>query len=312
MRARLRPSSSGASARRGRARSASSRVLHPPICDMVRSGCTKPSSLTWCLSSFSHTAARMIALELVVGRPGAQRAAQVGLGHREQAGAQLALGGHPDPVAVAAEGLADRRDEADRALAVGELPAPRRAVALAAHVLERIGGVDQPPHLGVGQHAVARPRAVGVERHELDEADLVRVLAGELGEAHDLVLGEVLQRDHVDLDRAQLGVLLGRREPFEHLLERVAAGELEEAVGRQRVERDVDAPQAGGHELLDLAAEQVAVGRQREVVDVLVRAQQLDELPQLAARERLAAGQADVVHAHARQQRRRAARSPRS
>ena len=83
---------------------------------------------------------------------------------------------------------------------------------------ERIRGVDQPPDLGVGQHAVARPRAVAVQRHELDEADLVRVLAGELGEAHDLVLGEVLQRDDVDLDRPQLGVLLGRREPLEHLL----------------------------------------------------------------------------------------------
>jgi hypothetical protein len=68
----------------------------------------------------------MMRLELVVARAGAQRVAQVGLGHREQAGAQLALGGDPDPVAVAAEGLAHRGDKADRALSVGELPAPRR------------------------------------------------------------------------------------------------------------------------------------------------------------------------------------------
>ena len=89
---------------------------------------------------------------------------------------------------------------------------------------ERVRGVDQPAHLLVGQHAVARPRAVAVERHELDEADLVRVLARELGEAHDLVLGEVLQRDDVDLDRAQLRVALGGREPVEHLLRASCGG----------------------------------------------------------------------------------------
>ena len=212
-------------------------------------------------------------LELRIGRAGAQRTAQVGLGHREQAGAQLALGGDADPVAVTAERLAHRGDEPDRALPVGELPAPRRAVTLAPQLLQRVRGVDQPPHLGVGQHAVPGPRAVGVQRHELDEADLVRVLARELREAHDLVLGEVLQRHHVDLDRAQLRVPLRRREAVQHLLERVAARELEEAVRGQRVQRDVHAAQAGAHKLLDLALEQVAVGGQREVVDVLVGAQ---------------------------------------
>ena len=185
---------------------------------MVRAGCTKPASLTWCLSSFRQTASRTIALELVVGRAGAQRLAQVGLVHREQAGAQLALGGHADAVAVAAERLGDGGDEADLALPVGEAPAARRAVALAADGLERIRRVDQPPISALGSTRSRVHVAVGVERHELDEADLVRVLAGELGEAHDLVLGEVLQRDDVDLDRAQLGVLLGGREPCEHLV----------------------------------------------------------------------------------------------
>ena len=113
----LRPS--GASPSRTSS-SASSIRDHPPIRDIVRAGCTNPGSLTWCLSSLRQTASRMICLELRVGRAGAQRAAQVGLGHREQAGAQLALGGQADAVAVAAERLGDGGDEAHLAAAVGE------------------------------------------------------------------------------------------------------------------------------------------------------------------------------------------------
>src|SRR3954453_12428459 len=51
-------------------------------------------------------------LEVVVGRAGPQRAAQVGLVVAEQARAQAAVGGDADAVAVAAERLADRVDEA--------------------------------------------------------------------------------------------------------------------------------------------------------------------------------------------------------
>src|SRR4051812_39498385 len=59
-------------------------------------------------------------LQLVVADAGAQRRAQVGLVDREEAGPQAALGCDPDAVAVAAERLTDRVDEADPALAVGE------------------------------------------------------------------------------------------------------------------------------------------------------------------------------------------------
>jgi hypothetical protein len=130
----------------------------------------------------------------------------------------------------------------------------------------------------------------------------VRSASSELREADDLVLGEVAQRDDVDLDRAQLRVGLGGLEPGQHLGERVAPGELEEAVGGERVERDVDAAQPGAHEVADLALEQVAVGGQREVVDVVDRRQLLDQPPQLLAHERLAAGEAHVVDAHRAEQ----------
>ena len=51
----------------------------------------------------------------------AQRSAQVGLGPGEQAVADLAVGGQPDPVAGAAERLRDRGDDADRVVGAGHL-----------------------------------------------------------------------------------------------------------------------------------------------------------------------------------------------
>ena len=104
---------------------------------------------------------------------------------------------------------------------ISPLPSAKRvaaggAVALAAERHELVLGLDDRPHLGVGQDLVLVPRLVGVERHELDEADLVGLLARERGEAQDLVLGEAAQRDRVDLDRAQLGVRLGGLEAGEH------------------------------------------------------------------------------------------------
>ena len=57
----------------------------------------------------------MTRLELGVVGARAQRLAQVGLADREQAGAELAVRGQADAVAVGAERLGDRVDEADLA-----------------------------------------------------------------------------------------------------------------------------------------------------------------------------------------------------
>src|ERR671933_972847 len=145
--------------------------------------------------------------DLVVARAVAQRRAQVGLVEGEQARAQAPVRGQADAVAVAAERLADGVDEADPALAVGEAVHARGGVGLARLGLERIHGGDRRADLLAGEDAVGRPAVVGVERHELDEADLVRVLARELGERERLLLGEPAHRDRVALDRVRLGML---------------------------------------------------------------------------------------------------------
>ena len=63
-----------------------------------------------------------------------------------------------------------------------------------------------------------------------------------------------------------------RVEPGQHAVERVAAGDLEEAGAGEAVDRDVDPVDPGGDEVGGLVGEQVAVGGQREVVDALDRA----------------------------------------
>ena len=79
-----------------------------------------------------------------------------------------------------------------------------------------------------------------------------------------------------------------------HLRQRVAPGDLEEAVAREGVERHVHPPQAGRGEVGRHALEQVAVGGQREVVEALDRGQQPDQGREIPAHERLAAGQAHI------------------
>src|SRR3954468_5720638 len=242
-------------------------------------------------------------LDLVVARAVAQRRAQVGLVDREQAGAQAAVGGKADAVAVAAERVADRVDEADLALAVGEAVRARGRVRLARLGLERVDGADRRADLLATEHAVGRPAVVGVERHELDEAHLVRVLARELGERDRLLLGEPAHRDRVDLDRVRLGVLREDLEAAQNARQRVAAGPLEEAGALERVDRDVEAVDARAHELLGVALEQVAVRRDREVLDARHAGEHRGERREVAADEWLAAGQAHVADAHVGEQR---------
>ena len=155
--------------------------------------------------------------------------------------------------------------------------------------------------LAAGQHLVLTPALVGVERHELDEADDVRLAAGERGEPRHLLLGEALDRDAVDLDRPQLGVALRFLEPAQHLVERVAPRDLGEAHVVERVEGDVDPAQARGDQRSGEAVEQDAVRRQREVADARDRGEQLDEHGQVAPDERLASRQPHLVDAHARE-----------
>ena len=106
-------------------------------------------------------------VELVVGRAAAQDGPQVELLEREQAGAELALGGDADAVALLAERLGDAGDHADVADAVG--------------VAEPLGRLD------VLRVVRAGDRQVLEREHRVDPLE-------DLVGRHDLVAGPVARR----------------------------------------------------------------------------------------------------------------------
>ena len=189
-----------------------------------------PGSPTWCFSSLRQTASRTICLELVVGRSRAHRLAQVGLAHREEAGAELALGGQAHPVAVRAERLGHRVDEAD--LAARRRRTGRRGRSLRARARARRAGRSRsiiarsssPVSTASGSQALSPSSGMNSMKRTW------KSLAGELGERQRLLLGEAPHGDRVDLDRAEPRVGGERLEAAQHLRQRVAAGDRVEAV----------------------------------------------------------------------------------
>ena len=97
------------------------RRAQPPIECISRSGWMNRAVLISCPSHFAATLSRMAsAISASVGAA-AEQAADVGLVEREEAVAELAVGGEANPVAAHAEGPADRGDQADAAPAVDEV-----------------------------------------------------------------------------------------------------------------------------------------------------------------------------------------------
>ena len=115
-------------------------------------------------------------VELVVAGAAAQDRPEVELLQGEQAGAQLPLRGHADAVALLAERLGDAGDDADVADAVGVAEPLGRLDMLGVagtgdrQMFEREHGVDAFEDLASRHDLFGNPAAVGVERHELNEA----------------------------------------------------------------------------------------------------------------------------------------------
>ena len=133
-----------------------------------------------CPAGLAHIAARQTASMAASSAP-VRNSRRRSLSSRgEQAAADLTVGGEPGPVASAAEGIRHRRDDADRADAAVDLPqlrrsgSPRRGVGLQIEVAAQRGEDGACPD-GV----VALPLVAGVERHLLDDSELVSVLEAE-------------------------------------------------------------------------------------------------------------------------------------
>src|SRR6266480_791999 len=138
----------------------------------------------------------------------------------------MTLGGQPDTVTHFAEGVADRRDDADPALATIAKPESRGGGrALIGHRLELKFAVDRLDDVAAGDDALHRPDAVGIEWHELDKADFIAFATREACEVDDLIVVAATHHDHIELDRAESGRTRGRQ-AAQHPVERIAAGEI--------------------------------------------------------------------------------------
>src|SRR4030081_1189021 len=112
--------------------------------------------------------------DLDIRRATAKQRLDVVLLDREQAGAQMPLGGQPDPVTDFAKGVADGGDDTDPALAaVAKFETRRGRGLLIRDGIERKLAVYRLDDVAARDHRIHRPDAVGIERHELDAADFI-------------------------------------------------------------------------------------------------------------------------------------------
>lgn len=135
----------------------------------------------------------------------AERVFEVVFDEAEEAGADLAVGGDPNTIAVAAEGFGDGGDDPDFGGGIGgeigEAPASGGFGGIGGVAGEEFeAGTNSGEHFATGDDELAEPGAAGVEGHEFDEAEGELMLMGELGEGGEFVVVEVAEDDGVDLD----------------------------------------------------------------------------------------------------------------
>ncbi len=216
--------------------------------DITRTGCSKPRAPMAWPGPFAATAPRTSSASsssLAPSRNGVRRSVS---DVREQTRPQLAVGGEPQPVAAVTERLGHARDDTHPAGCAVDEAVGRR---WGRPTLERLEGkaiVHRGEDLLGGDDARGDPSTAGAQRHVLDEAHVAAGATRERGELDDLVVVGASDDHDVDLDRCE--TRLGRGvDAGEHPVERVASGDLGEAVRDQRVEADVHPVQAGRGEL---------------------------------------------------------------
>jgi hypothetical protein len=160
---------------------------------------------------------------------------------------------------------------------------------------DRVDLVEDPPR---GHHLLSLPGVLGVERHVLDESDLVARLPRPRGEPDQFLVVRPADHDAVHLDGVHAGCL-GGAHPRQDGIQRVAPGHLGEAVPQQRVARDRGAVHPGLRERLREPLEQHAVRRQRDVQLRPRVTEHPDQDREIGANEGLATGHLQAPHPQA-------------
>ena len=101
-----------------------------------------------------------------------------------------------------AEGLRYRSDQADFAgRAVGETILARGFASLVRNLHQRPARVNALMNLGRGYDEASVPVAIGIQRHEFDEAHHQAALAGKFGEGFDFVVVDTAHENRVHFGR---------------------------------------------------------------------------------------------------------------
>src|SRR3982074_2917493 len=128
--------------------------------------------------------------ELFIRSAASHQFVQIMLPNREQAGAQLAIGGDADAAAVATERMRHRGNDSNLAHAIGEAIAPSGFATLVRNLLQRHKLRHARKNLVQRDHNLRSPNPIFFERHKLDEAHYHLLFTGKLSEVCDLIFIE--------------------------------------------------------------------------------------------------------------------------
>ena len=245
--------------------------------------------------------------QVFVGCSLAHLSVQVMFNVRKQAGANFAVGGEPDTAAGAAEGLGDRRDDADlghasSAGAVGEsVAAGGFAGRVGRERAQWVNFDDALDNFAERHDHGWAPEAVLFKRHELDEPDDDVFAAGEMSKALDLIVVETAQEDAVDFDALEAGFLGGADAADDCGIAAWDAGDAFEGRLVDGIHAHGYAAQAGGFQRCGQVFEEMAVGGDGDVQRLAgggtPACQLLDHYGQIAPQEWFSAGEAHFFNA---------------
>jgi hypothetical protein len=134
---------------------------------------------------------------------------------------------------------------------------------------------------------------LGVQRHLLDEPELVTAVQAESQQRASLVVVDAAHQHGIHLDRGQSGIGCGA-EPGQYVGQPVAPGQREEGLAGQGVQGHVEPVQPGRGQWCRQQREADAVGSQRDLRPWLQPRGPGDDGGQSPADERLAARKPDL------------------
>ena len=209
---------------------------------------------------------------------------------RMEAGLDFPVGREPDAVAFGAEVCAHRADEADIS------PRAGKPVELCNAAVGRNGTQLRKPlgHDGVGDEGFRSEISAVVHGHELNKADVHRILLRESGKGGNLIVVEAADQHRIDLDlfkpRGKGGFDAG------HGVFQVSdPGDVTELLRVQRVQTDVEPADTGFAQGSGKLREQCPVGGETDIFDSLHCCGGTAELDNIALDKRLSAGDAQLA-----------------